>query len=146
MRACLSARAADQTDCGCQIVALDDMVTIPAGEAGYATGTTARLRAPSLGLDLLLVAEEIDGQILLRDLRGVVARLTSGDGEEVRVDFPATKTVFQGRRIPVGFRRGRVAERIYATDNGGNRLSLLIGFEPEELAGGAAAWLAWPEG
>ena len=144
LETCLAQIAPAQAGCGCRIVALDDVVTIARSETAYATGTSARLRAPALGLDLVLVAEETEGGVLLRDLRGEVARVTYGEGEAVTLSFSATGDSFNGRRIPVGFRRGRIAERIYAADADGNHVSLLIGFEPSELAGGAAAWLAWP--
>ena len=143
LETCLAQVAPAQNGCGCRIVALDNVVTVPRSETAYATGTSARLRAPSLGLDLILVAEETTGGVLLRDLRGEVARVSYGQAEAVLLRF-STGASFEGRRIPVGFRRGRIAERIYASDAAGNRVSLLIGFEPSELAGGAAAWLAWP--
>ncbi len=141
---CLAQITPDQQKCGCQIVALDDLVMIPADETAYATGTSARLRSAALGLDLLLVAEEIEGGVLLRDLNGEIARITYGPEERVELRFAGAAGVFTGRRIPVGFRRGRIAERIYASNARGDRVSLLVGFEPSELAGGAAAWLAWP--
>jgi hypothetical protein len=106
------------------------------------------MRSASLGIDLLLVAEETGaGEAILRDLRGPVAHLARGENNRVTLNFLPTGRQFDGYRIPVGFRRGRIAERIYAIDADGNRLSLLIGFEPDELASGAGAWLAWrPEG
>jgi hypothetical protein len=145
LRNCLATLAPEHSDCGCRIVALDDMVTVPRKDTAYATGTSARLRVASLGIDLLLVAEQTapDG-MLLRDLRGPVARLKHGEADAVTVEFLGSGRRFEGRRIAVGFRRGRIAERIYATDSDGNRLSLLVGFEPDELAARAAAWLAWP--
>jgi hypothetical protein len=145
LRSCLAKLGPGQTDCGCQIVAIDNLVTVPLEDAAYATGTSARMRSAALGIDLLLVAEENpDGDTLLRDLQGPVARLTNGENGAVTLIFEATKRRFDGYRITVGFRRGRIAERVYVVDADGHRLSLLIGFEPGELAEGAGAWLAWP--
>ena len=145
LRVCLGKLAPERAGCGCRIVALDDLVTVPREDTAYATGTSARMRSAALGIDLLLVAEEVPGGgMLLRDLRGPVARLVNGENDAVTLSFQATGRRFEGYRIAVGFRRGRIAERIYVIDADGNRLSLLIGFEPEELAGRAGAWLAWP--
>lgn len=140
------ARVADYPDCGCQVVALDHLVTVPRAAVAYATGTTARLRGP--GLDSLLVAEdEVGGTTLLRDLNGPVARLTRGAADDVTLEFlrphQALPERLTGKSIKVGFRRGRLAERIYVSA-GDTRLSLLIGFAPDELAAQAGAWLAWP--
>jgi hypothetical protein len=145
LQSCLARLGPEQANCGCRIVALDDLVTIPREDTAYATGTSARMRATALGIDLLLVAEVASaGGTLLRDLRGPVARLVYGENDSATLTFLATERRFDGFRIPVGFRRGRIAERIYLADADGNRLSLLIGFEPDELAGRAGAWLAWP--
>jgi hypothetical protein len=145
LRRCLTLLTPERPDCGCRIVALDDLVTVPREDTVYATGTSARMRSPALGIDLLLVAEEVPGgDTILRDLHGPVARLENGENDAVTLRFHATGSRFDGHRIVVGFRRGRIAERIYVTDAGGNRLSLLIGFEPGELADRAGAWLAWP--
>ncbi|MGR3717875.1 MAG: hypothetical protein ACU0B1_14145, partial [Thermohalobaculum sp.] len=145
LRSCLAKLMPERTGCGCRIVALDDLVTVPREDTAYATGTSARMRSASLGIDLLLVAEEeSDGSTLLRDLHGPIARLVNGENDAVTLSFLSTGHRFDGYRIPVGFRRGRIAERVYVVDADGNRLSLLIGFEPGELAGGAGAWLSWP--
>jgi hypothetical protein len=131
--------------CGCRIIAVDDLVTVPREDTAYATGASARIRSAALGIDLFLVAEvTAEGSTLLRDLNGPVARLVRGDDNAITLSFVSTGRRFDGYRIPVGFRRGRIAERIYSVDADGNRLSLLIGFEPDELADGAGAWLAWP--
>jgi hypothetical protein len=98
LQSCLAKLGPEQADCGCRIVALDDLVTIP----------------------------------------------VHGENDSVTLSFLSNERHFDGFRIPVGFRRGRIAERIYLADADGNRLSLLIGFEPDELAGRAGAWLAWP--
>ncbi len=145
LRRCLARLAPERPDCGCRIVALDDLVTVPREDTAYATGTSARMRSASLGIDLLLVAEVVPGgDTILRDLRGPVARLVNGENDAVTLHFQATGRRFDGFRIVVGFRRGRIAERSYVADADGNRLSLLIGFEPGELADRAGAWLAWP--
>jgi hypothetical protein len=145
LRSCFARLAPERPGCGCRVVALDDLVTVPLEETVYATGTSARMLSVSLGIDLLLVAEEVPGGgMLLRDLHGPVARLVNGGNDAVTLSFHTTGRRFEGYRIAVGFRRGRIAERIYVVDADGNRLSLLIGFEPGELADRAGAWLAWP--
>ena len=142
---CLDRLGPAREGCGCRVIALDEVVTVPRDETAYATGVSARLRVPGLGLDLVLVAEDGPGpETLLRGLAGPVARLVHGEDDRITVVFEDTGRRFEGQAIPVGFRRGRLAERIYATDAEGHRLSLLVGFEPAELAGHAAAWLAWP--
>lgn len=144
---CLAQLPPDQSICGCRVVALDSIVTVPREQTVYATGTSARLRSTDLGLDLLLVAEDgPDGQTLLRDLSGPVAWLVHGPDHGVALQLAGHRQIFEGRSIAVGFRRGRLAERVYASDPSGARISLLIGFGPDELAQRAGAWLAWPQG
>ena len=143
---CLAELAPAHPDCGCEVLAVNDFLTVPREEMNYASGLTARMRVPELGIDDVLVADVVEGETLIRGLRGPVARLERAPDDSVAVVMLRDGRRFAGRSLPVGYRRGRIAERIYATDPAGARMSLLVGFSPKELAEGAAAWLAWPRG
>jgi len=144
--ACMGDLGSRRDGCGCRVVALDGILTVPREDTVYATGTSARMRSAALGIDLMLVAEDAPGgRTLLRDLSGEIAVVVRDNNSRVVLRFERDGREFSGRSILVGYRRGRIAERIYATDSEGHRLSLLIGFAPGELAEGAAAWLAWPK-
>lgn len=144
LRKCL-AQSSDK--CGCEVIAAGSVLLVPRTEVNYATAIGARIRASTLNVDGFVVAEEGKrGNILLRSLDGEIGRVERAEDGTVRVILANISEPFQGRSIPVGYRRGRLAERIYATDSDGNRLTLLIGFDPEELASLAGAWLAWPKG
>lgn len=131
--------------CGCRIIAVGSVLLVPREDMNYATGIAARVHAPSLGIDRLLVAEDAsDGTTLLRDLNGIIGKIERAGDQQIVLTLEGQDTRFSGTSKKVGFRRGRLAERIYARDEKGNKVSLLIGFDPDELAEVAGAWLAFP--
>lgn len=142
LASCLQ-RLQDHPDCGCRVLAIGGYLTVPREDLAYATGTTARMLVPGLGVDAVMVAEDEDEGTLVRDLRGPVARVVRRGPDGAEVTLLRDGRVFTGRREPIGYRRGRIAERIYARDATGTEMTLLIGFSPDELEQRAAAWLTW---
>ncbi|MEM9761477.1 MAG: hypothetical protein AAF968_03030, partial [Pseudomonadota bacterium] len=135
--------------CGCRLGALDNVVLLSREQTVYARGTAARLRAPALGLDGLFVADPApNGGVLLSDASGPFAFVAfdRGEGTASLVFLDTPGTLFRGRDLAVGFRRGRLARRLYLQDAAGRQVSLLIGFAPAELDAYAAGWLVFPEG
>ena len=88
------AQSADR--CGCEVIAAGSVLMVKKAEVSYATAIAARIRAPSLGLNSFLVAEETrDGGILLRDLTGIVGRVDR-DGTGVTVHLREGAPNFRG--------------------------------------------------
>lgn len=137
--------------CGCRLAAINDIVTLPRRDTGYATGAAARIKAGFLGIDGLFVAEDAgDGTIGLRDVEGVIGVIEpqGGDRASLTLRRPGSRTEglrIAGVALPVGFRRGRLATRYYFDGGRGRRAVVLVGFDPAELAERAGAWLAFPQ-
>ncbi len=134
--------------CGCQILAVDDILAVPLSELSYAPGVSARL----FGVTGVrpLVAEERgapDGEstrVAFYDVRGPVAIAElHPDGTAQMLEL-GEGSVFAGVRELHGWRRGRVAERLLLTGEDGRRVIALIGFEPTDIAAEGAALAAWP--
>ncbi len=149
----LAAAGAPET-CGCALLAVDDALLAPQEVYAYAPGVSARIDSPELGLDLYLVAGEsadAEGGRRLDFHPAPGERLSADiapDGHAtVRWQDESGETVvFDGRRIGDGLRRGRFAERIFATDPEGRRIRIIIGFEPVEYAVRRRELTRWPAG
>ncbi len=144
-------------ECGCRLVALDDTLLAEQAAFIYARGVSARLLGAGDMLDDILVAEERpeedgsgDVRIWFLDALGprAVARLTeSGEAELALLDgangeLTATR-FYSGRWESEGFRRGRLTEKLYLTDDYGERLIALVGYSPAELAARKAELETW---
>lgn len=136
LRRCLDALGprAGEGGCGCEVLAYDDVVAVAQADLAYSTGISARLLAPALGIDALLVADDVgEGVTELRDLVGPVATLRhAGDGSAT-LTFADRDGTWRGDTEAKGFRRGRLAEVMTLTDGAGREIRLAIGFSPREL-------------
>lgn len=144
---CLGDLDTGREGCNCKLLALGDVLTAPVEDFVYARGVSATLIGLPGG-DIRLVAEERalpgdDGATRLWFLapngtRAIAELSAEGDAlfALVRENNGSLETEreFRGRRETDGYRRGRLAERLYLNDASGARLVVLIGFEPAELA------------
>jgi hypothetical protein len=142
--ALLEARGAD-ADCGCRVIALDDALTAPREAFRYAPGVSARLIGPIAAADRLLIAEERaapDGRsvrVAFIGPGGPVAVADLAEDGSARLIELGTGALWTGRREAIGWRRGRLAERLLLERTDGAPLIAVIGLEPGEMTGDAAA-------
>ena len=144
-------------ECGCRLVAIDDTLLAEQGAFAYARGVTAQFIGHGAELSAIYVAEERaeedgsgDVRIWFLDALGprAVARLTEAGEAELAMlqgangELEATR-YFRGRWESEGFRRGRLAEKLYLEDEKGERLIALIGYSPAELAAREAELGDW---
>lgn len=131
--ACL-AHVPEGADCGCRVLAVNNVLTAPNAAFAFAPAVAAHLIWPENGRLRALVAESEppDGgieRVLLRDAKGEVGRLIMA-GRHARLAMAADPgAIIDGAREPFGYRRGRLAERIRFTGPDGQRVTLLIGVE-----------------
>jgi hypothetical protein len=143
---CLAAAAA-RADCGCRIVAVDDVVLIPSAEMAYAPGVGGRLFGHDPALGPLVVEEraatDASSLVAFRSAAGLVAVGELFDDGDATLVLAADGETFGGRREMRGWTRGRIKERLLLTGAGGRRLVALIGFEPEEVVALGPALASW---
>lgn len=160
---CLAQRTKANADCACRLLAADDVLLAERDDFAYARGVAVQAiplnrRLQPAGPDAPLIAEErfqpraelVEGRRLalasgarrlwLIGLAGPVA------GLDLEADGAAALTVLEGARDqlkPVkrlegrwsaeGYRRGRLAERVALSGVDGEKLVLILGYEPAEF-------------
>ena len=120
-------------ECGCRVIAADDMLFARPGEFSFAPAVSAVLLEddrPARRLVADVVATDPSGkEVILRDASRDVATVRL-EGEEAALTFIASPDAeWRGARAPFGYRRGRLAERIVFENRAGETFALLIGVE-----------------
>jgi hypothetical protein len=143
---CLAATAA-RPDCGCRIVAVDDVALVPSAELAYAPGVGGRLFGHDPALGPLVVEERAatgaSSLVAFRSAAGLVAVGELFDDGDATLVLAADGETLGGRREMLGWTRGRIKERLLLTGSGGRRLVALIGFEPDEFVARGPALASW---
>ncbi len=118
--------------CGCRLMAADEALLAPLEAFVFAPGAPALLLGPDAPIGLVAAAlPPQDGveRVALRDAAGLVALLVL-DGDRAALAFAAApQDVYEGRRTPFGWRRGRLAERIVFDEPDA---TLLLNVGPED--------------
>ncbi len=139
------AALAEREDCGCRLLAEGDRLLAGAPWFSYALGVSAALVDPQSKREMTLVAEEravpsrpgastvwllgFDGPkgALHLEADGAASLALLSEGR-------ASNPQWRGQAYAEGFRRGRVARRVFLTDAQGRERILLVGFEAQEMA------------
>lgn len=152
LRQCL-AMTEGRADCGCRLMALDDMLLAGPLAFTYAPGVGGRLvggGAGGRGAPLTVAERATDDPartlIGFFDASGPVAVGEVNDDGGARLVLTRSGAVFEGARERRGWRRGRIMERLLLSDAEGRRIIALIGFEPADIVAEGAALAAWPKG
>lgn len=150
-------QSAASAECGCRLVALDDTLLADQAAFTYARGVAAQFIGGAAAPKAMLIAEERpeedgsgDVRIWFLDAIGprAVARLSQAGRAELALlqgengALTATRH-YRGRWESEGFRRGRLAEKLYLTGEDGERLIALVGYSPAELAAREAELEIW---
>lgn len=143
------ARTPAGAQCGCQLLAVDDLLLADPPAFTYAPGVAARLLGAAAPARPLIVEErptEHPGVslALFMDASGPVALAELHADGLARLVIIEGARFFEGEREPHGWRRGRKTERLLLRDDEGRRMIALIGFEPADMADDGAALAAWP--
>lgn len=117
-------------ECGCRLLAVDDILLAPRADFVFAPVVSAYLIGGPAGARALVAeaappAGDVE-EVILRDAQGAVGALIL-NGDAARLTLGGV--VYEGRREPFGYRRGRIAERLRLTGPGGARRTVLIGVE-----------------
>ncbi len=149
LRRCLAARdeRARAAGCGCRLLALGDALLAPQSALDYAPGVGARLIGLGDGRPLIAretPAEGAGAVVAFESAAGRVAEARLAPDGTATLTLDDGGAVFEGRRERLGWRRGRIVERLLLRDAAGRRLIALIGIEPLDYAAAGPALAAWP--
>lgn len=125
-------------DCGCRLSVLDNHLLDPRETFVFAPAVSARLSGAGRRSELLvadaLPPENGVERVVLRTAAGPVAYLSMEAGEASLMFLDAPDRAYAGPRTFFGYRRGRTAERLILTNEGGQEIRLLIGVEQRDAS------------
>lgn len=140
-------------DCACRLIAFNDTLLAPLDAFAYASGTAARLIGLGGPLARPLIAREAatsdqpgDSLVVLGDAAGPVATVALSREGRAIMELVDGGRVLSGWREPMGWRRGRMTERLLLRDEDGRRVIALIGVDPEEFLRDGLRLAVWPQG